>query len=72
MRKVHEDCIHDNDMIKAYYVKKESNLPDNYTCTLEDEMKPPALRPSVKQLIEEGRAKEIEYDMGPQNAKQIL
>ena len=71
MRKVREDCCRDNDMMRVFYVKKESDVPDGYECTLEEEMKPPALRQSVQQLIEEGRRKKPEFDMGDPSAQQI-
>ncbi|KAH7639075.1 LOW QUALITY PROTEIN: mitochondrial ribosomal protein S6 [Dermatophagoides farinae] len=73
MKKVFEDCRYDTDIIRAYFVKKESNLPDGYHCTLNDELKPPALRPSVMSLIEEGRKKKVDYNMGDsKNVRQIL
>lgn len=58
-------------MIKTFYVKKESSIPDGYECTLEEEMKPPALRQSVKKLVEEGRRQQPVFDMGEPNARQI-
>ena len=72
VRKIQEDCRRDNETIRAYYVKKEKNLPDGYECTLDDEMKPPAMRPSVRNLIEQGRKKKTPYDMGGETARQIL
>ena len=71
MRKVREDCCRDNDMLRTFYVKKENSVPDGYECTLEEEMKPPALRKSVEQLIEEGRRSKPEFDMGDPSAAQI-
>ncbi|KAH9426933.1 hypothetical protein DERP_011602 [Dermatophagoides pteronyssinus] len=73
MKKVFEDCRYDTDIIRAYYIRKESNLPENYECELFDELKPPAKRPSVMSLIEEGRKKKPDYDMGDSpNVRQIL
>lgn len=64
LKKIIEDCHHDNDMIRSYYLKKEYQVPDDYECTLEEEFKPPALRKSVQGLIEEGRKKKPVYDAG--------
>ena len=73
MRKIHEDCRRDNDFVRVWWVKKASELPEGYQCTLEEEMKPPALRQSVQKLIEEGRRREPAYDMGDKaaNVRQI-
>lgn len=72
MSKVYEDLRNDNETIKVFYLKKELSIPDDYVCTLEQELKPPIYRPSVKKLIEEGRKKREVYDFGGSNAAQIL
>ena len=72
VRKVQEDCRRDNDTIRAYYVKKERLIPEDYECTLEDELKPPSLRPSVQSLIQQGRKSRPEYDIGGELARQII
>lgn len=72
LAKVHEDCLHDNDMIRAFYVEKKPNIMDSYTCTLEEELKPPALRQSVSKLIQEGRKEKEEFDLGDPSSRQVL
>jgi len=72
VRKIQEDVFRDNDTIRAFFIKKEPKIPEGYKCTLEEELKPPALRESVKALIEKGRKKKPEFDMGSFGARQIL
>lgn len=70
---VYETCRQDNDIIRAYYIKKMQNLQENYRCTLSEELRPPSYRKSVQKLIEEGRESSEVYDMGDNyNTRQIL
>lgn len=71
---VYETCRQDNDIVRAFYVKKEQNIPDNYRCSLSEELQPPSYRKSVQKLIQEGKKSRGEvFDMGDSfNARQIL
>lgn len=56
-----------------FYLKKEANLAADYRCDLDRELRPPALRPSVQSLIEEGRKASQVFDMGDDElVKRIL
>ncbi|KAF7496049.1 hypothetical protein SSS_05179 [Sarcoptes scabiei] len=69
----YEDCRRDNEIIKVFYLKKEANLAADYRCDLDRELRPPALRPSVQSLIEEGRKASQVFDMGDDElVKRIL
>ena len=54
----------DNEVVRHLITRKESILPEDYECTLHEELKPPAYRKSVQKLIEEGRKPEDKYVTG--------
>lgn len=39
-------------IISKFNLAEESTIPENYECTLEEELKPPAYRESIKPLLE--------------------
>jgi len=41
----------DTDLMKVQFCEKESKISEDYVCTLEEELKPPALRPSIQSLV---------------------
>ena len=41
----------DTDMLKVKYSEKQPKIEEDYVCTLEEELQPPSLRPSIKTLI---------------------
>lgn len=48
----------ENNMVKYQFTLKDRRhtiIPDDYKCTLSEELLPPSFRPSVRKLIEEGR-----------------
>ncbi|CAG2103877.1 unnamed protein product [Medioppia subpectinata] len=51
--KIHESLRMDTDIMKVRYTTKDTKIPDDYECTLEEELKPPALRPSVQMLVKQ-------------------
>ncbi|GBO16615.1 hypothetical protein AVEN_21805-1, partial [Araneus ventricosus] len=51
--KVKEVCDRDTDILKLGFVDVYKGDPKD--CTLEEELLPPALRPSVKKLLEESK-----------------
>lgn len=43
----------DVDIVREqFYMKEENKVPEDYECTLNEELLPPSLRPSVKPLLE--------------------
>ena len=55
MHMLYDEFNRDEDIIKKDFVGLQPKLEP--VCTLDDEFKPPAERPSVKQMIEMGRSK---------------
>ena len=51
IHKIHDSLRMDTDLMKVYFAEKETKIPEDYVCTLEEELKPPALRPSIQSLI---------------------
>lgn len=50
------DLKMDTDIIKATFIRRDDpKVRGEYECTLEEELLPPAARPSIKKLIAEGR-----------------
>jgi len=53
---VREGLQVDDSTVRVVFMEKDRpKIPSDYVCTLEEELLPPALRPSVQQLIEMGR-----------------
>lgn len=54
LRDIKPELKLDVDIITAKFnLRNESKLPEDYHCTLEEELLPPALRKSVRPLLEE-------------------
>lgn len=52
LRLIRPELVLDNDLLRfSFYNTNESVLPEDYECTLEEELLPPAYRPSVQPLI---------------------
>ena len=56
LSKINDEYLRDNDIIQQFFLSKDDGVED-FVCdgTLSDERKPPAERPSIQRLIEEGR-----------------
>ena len=56
LSKINDEYIRDKDIIQQFFLSKTDQMED-FVCegTLDDERKPPAERPSIQRLIEEGR-----------------
>lgn len=54
-KKIIEDLKLDYDIIHTKLIHRLDKIPDDYVCTLHEELLPPAHRPSVTALIGEGR-----------------
>ena len=59
----------DHDLIRVSLHSKNTALPEDYECTLAEEMLPPSYRKSVQNLIKEGRKKRDPKDLGPDAEK---
>ena len=56
VNQIYDEYNRDEDIIKRDFVTIEKSVAPN-VCSLDDEFKPPSERPSVKLMIELGRAK---------------
>lgn len=54
----------DNELIRHMILRKGAVLPEDYECTLDEELQAPAYRKSVQALIQEGRKPERKYETG--------
>ena len=62
IEKVQDALRRETDVIRPHLLKKET--PPSFTCTLQEELQPPAYRKDVQELISEGRKiKKTHYKM---------
>ena len=56
LARINDEYLRDKDIIQQFFLSKTDEAAD-FVCdeTLDDERKPPAERPSIQRLIEEGR-----------------
>ena len=56
LSKINDEYLRDKDIIQQFFLSKTEDV-DDFVCegTLDGERKPPAERPSIQRLIEEGR-----------------
>ncbi|XP_054164223.1 probable 28S ribosomal protein S6, mitochondrial [Oppia nitens] len=51
INEIHKSVRMDTDIMKVHFTEKTNKVADDYVCTLDDEHKPPMLRPSVQSLF---------------------
>jgi len=49
--KIADSIKMDTDIMRVYFDEKKVKIADDYVCTLDEELKPPALRPSIQSLV---------------------
>ena len=51
IHKIFDTLRQDTDLMKVKFSEKTKKIPEDYVCTLEEELKPPALRPTIQSLM---------------------
>lgn len=54
LRRLHPELKLDQEILRSnFFIKDQSVLPENYVCTLEEELKPPVYRESIQPLLKD-------------------
>jgi len=51
IHKIFETLRMDTDLMKVKFSEKTQKIPEDYVCTLDEELRPPALRPTIQSLM---------------------